>query len=90
MIKTRFTRLLCLTCIFELIGTCAYAKSGAGCRENRHNSIECSCGFVEGEEEEKLQRVSGKVVKVTDTIASVGEWLGHSLLIIGIGCSLAR
>lgn len=45
---------------------------------------------MEGEEEEKLQRVSGKVVKVTDTVASVAEWLGHSLLIIGIGCSLAR
>lgn len=45
---------------------------------------------MEGEDEEKLQRVSGKVVKVTDAVASVGEWLGHSLLIIGIGCSLLR
>lgn len=79
-----------MTCIYELIGTCAYAKSGAGCRANRYNSIESSCGLVEGEEEEKLQRISGKVVKVTDTVASVGEWLGHSLLIIGIGCSLLR
>lgn len=40
---------------------------------------------MEGEEE-KLQRASCKAVKVTGAIASVGEWLGHSLLIIGICC----
>lgn len=52
--------------------------------------MEYSCGFVEGEEEKKLQRASCEVVKVTGAIASAGEWLGHSLLIIGIGCFLPR
>lgn len=78
--------------IFELLGTCAHAKAGAGCRGNRHNSVAYSCGFAEGEEEEeeKLQRASCEVVKVTGAGASLGEWLGHSMLIIGIGCFLPR
>lgn len=46
---------------------------------------------MEGEEEEeKPTRVSCEVVKVTGTVASVGEWLGHSLLIIWIVCFLLR
>lgn len=46
-----------------------------------------SCGFVEGGEEE-FQRGPSEVVKVTG--ASVGEWLGHSLLRTGISCFLLR
>lgn len=46
-----------------------------------------SCDFVEGGEEE-FQRGTSEVVKVAG--ASVGEWLGHSLLRIGISCFLPR
>jgi len=67
------------------MGIRARAKARAGCRGNRHNSVAYSCGFVEGEEEEKLRRASCEVAKVTGAIASIGEWLGHSLLTIGIG-----